>query len=146
MLKMEMKTKVPILLFILLLLLTFAIVVKQRNSVTNDELNRGENTAEIEKSDDGENGVTFSAVILADNESNLTIKAKIDTHSGDLSEIDFKRDVVLEKNGKTYSAINATLGGAGHHLEANWSFIKVATPFVLVAKNIREIPRRELVF
>lgn len=143
--KTEITTKAPILLFVVLLLLTLAFGVKQRSSITSDEVNKRENTTEIEKSDDGKNGVTFSAALLS-SENNLTFKVTVDTHSGDLSEVDFKRDIVLEKDGKTYFAYKTDIEGEGHHLEAEMSFPKVIPPFTLVAENIREVQRRELVF
>lgn len=133
-------------LFVFLVIVTLAIWVVQGREEATPESNTITSGTKQEKSDDGKNGVTFSAALLPNTDGNLTFKVKIDTHSGDLSQVDFKREVVLEKDGKTYSATSTSLSGEGHHLEAIMDFPIVEFPFTLVAENIRGIERRELVF
>lgn len=60
--------------------------------------------------------------------TNLVFKIILDTHSVDLLNYDFQKDVVLtDRNGKGYLPSKTELSGAGHHREAEIEFAEVAS-------------------
>lgn len=98
------------------------------------------------KSDDGAGNVTLTAQYLVDqfDQDMLVFEVSLNTHSVDLDEIDFGRDVYLEKDGQKIDPLSFEASGVGHHRSAVLSFPRVEPPFKLVGVNIGGVAKREL--
>ena len=68
------------------------------------------------------------------------IDFRVDTHSGDLSEIDLRRTVSFEVGEESYSPIEAT-SLRGHHAQGTLAFSLSEAPehFVIVIAAVRDM-------
>lgn len=99
-------------------------------------------------SDRGEGEITMKAEYKSEQSKKETVIFKIylNTHSEDLSLIDFKTSVYLEKDGQKYYPAANLDAGEGHHRESILTFSKIEEPFYLIGENIGTVKRREILF
>ncbi len=100
------------------------------------------------QSDDGDGSVTLTARYLpglsSPSTNHTVFEIFLNTHSVDLSSVDFARDVYLIKAGQVYTAIDTEVEGSGHHRSARMIFPQVDLPFDLIAKNVGGVAKRVL--
>lgn len=105
----------------------------------------GEGIQRLEKE---EAGVTVIVEPLPEKtkSDSMVFQIALDTHSVNLNEFDFQKDVRLLKDGKIYPPTSAVAGGADHHRNAEVSFKKEAPPFVIVIFDLAGVKERKFEF
>lgn len=78
--------------------------------------------------------------------TSMVFQIALDTHSVNLDEFDFQKDIRILKDGKSFPPLSAIAGGADHHRNAEVTFKKEATPYAIVIYDLAGIKERKFVF
>lgn len=149
----EKLKKVPKEYLILVIVIVLIAVVglndlrKSKPSVNNtvsspNNLSQG-NTIEKEE---GNISVSVQYLPEKSNGNSIFFNIALNNHAVSLDSFDFQKGVTLVKDGNTYSPINVTAEGTGHHRSAGISFKSVKVPFTVVILDLGGIARREFSF
>lgn len=76
----------------------------------------------------------------------IVFNVSLDTHSVDLDGIDFKKSVILQKDGQTFIPMDVEISGSGHHRSAELSFSGVGVPLKIIFTGTQEVKRQEFGF
>lgn len=123
------------------------LVSKEDTLPTQNNPNQGQEPQNnFSQSDGGAGGVTFTAQYLPDrsSEDKITFEVSLNTHSVDLSEVNFGQDIFIEKDRSVYRPTEVETSGSSHHRSAVMSFPKTQTPFKVVGQRISGVEKREL--
>lgn len=95
------------------------------------------------KSTQGE--VSFDLTPRATPDEGLVVSVQANTHSGDLAQLDLGTAMVLEAEGRSYEAVEATRL-AGHHAAATVRFDLRPVPerFAVTISGVRSMPSQRL--
>lgn len=77
-------------------------------------------------------------------EKNLALKVSLNTHSADLTTVNFTQDIYLEKDGKRYNPVASLDEGETHHRASELLFPRVDFPFKVIGQNIGGVAKREI--
>ncbi|HKY74226.1 MAG TPA: hypothetical protein VJ246_02865 [Patescibacteria group bacterium] len=99
-----------------------------------------------EKSDNDEGNVTLSAEVLSSTPTKTVIRASLNTHSVDISNVEWISAISLKKDGKVIRPISSVDEGAGHHRSSTIDFPKTTLPFSVTGTNIGGVSERILEF
>ncbi|OGG18622.1 hypothetical protein A3D05_01970 [Candidatus Gottesmanbacteria bacterium RIFCSPHIGHO2_02_FULL_40_24] len=92
--------------------------------------------------------VSVSIKFLSEKSSpdTLFFSVSLDTHSVDLDQFNFGKNVLLEYQNSSGKPRDITLYGGGHHRQAELSFPQVPPPYKIIIKDLAGITRREFEF
>ncbi len=95
-----------------------------------------------------EASVTVSVTYLADksNSQSTFFEINLDTHSVNLDDFSFEKDIFIEKGNSKVFPKNVAASGEGHHRNAQVSFTKTPAPFFIVVSRVAGIARRDFAF
>lgn len=97
-------------------------------------------------SDKGEGAVMMTVEYIKEqsDQQKIALRISLDTHSVDLSSVNFAKDIMIEKDGKVYNAISSFDESSEHHRLSVLVFPRVEFPFKVVGQKIGGVERREI--
>lgn len=143
---MKIRTGIILMLFIAALwylVESYTLVPAARTSSAEDQ-QIAPSIKTKEYADDGKNDVVFSVKVEQKGTLITVVSVGLNTHSVGLDDVDFGKNIWIEKDGKV-SWPNAHVDeGGGHHRQSVLTFEYIPLPFSIVGKSIGGVDRRVL--
>ena len=99
-----------------------------------------------QKREEADVAVSVEYIPQQANSDETTVVVALDTHSVNLDNVNFSRDVTVEKDGKVIKPIRIKEEGSGHHRKTQLTFPKTPLPFIIIVSNVSKVARREFPF